>query len=146
MLLENPVLTAYAATSTVLALHTMSLAVSTALARVKARKVVNQEDSATVSKGADVVPVEPEAVLRTQRAHRNAIENIVPYFVVAGLYAMTGPSATAAWVYFGVYVATRILHSFFYLNAIQPWRTAMFAIGSLAVLGMAVHVLRAAMS
>ena len=145
MIMDNPVVTAYAATSTVLALHTMSLAVSTALARVKARKVVNQEDSSTVSKGADVVPVETEPVLRTQRAHRNAIENIVPYFVVAGLYTMTAPSATAAWIYFGFYVATRILHSFFYLNAMQPWRTVMFALGSLAILGMAVNVLRAAM-
>ncbi len=145
MIMENPVLTAYAATSTVLALHTMSLGVSTALARVKARKVVNHEDSAAVVKGADLVPVETEAVLRTQRAHRNAIENIVPYFVVASLYAVTAPSATAAWSYFGSFVATRILHSFFYLNAIQPWRTVMFALGSLTILGMAVHVLRAAM-
>ena len=145
MIMESPVLTAYATTSTVLALHTMSLAASTAVARIKARKVVNQEDSSTVSKGAEVVPVETEAVLRTQRAHRNAIENLVPYFVVASLYAITAPSATAAWIYFGFYVVTRILHSFFYLNAIQPWRTAMFALGSLAVLGMAVHVLRAAM-
>lgn len=145
MIMESPVLTAYAASSTVLVLHTMSLAASTALARVKAHKVVNKEDSTAVVKGADVVLVESESVLRTQRAHRNAIENIIPFFVVAGLYAITAPSATAAWIYFGFFVATRILHSFFYLNAIQPWRTVMFALGSLSILGMAVHVLRAAM-
>lgn len=144
MIMGNPALTAYAASATVLALHTLCLSFATAVLRVKAHKVVNREDSAAVVKGADVVPVEDEAVLRAQRAHRNAMENVVLFFVVGALYALTGPSATAAWIYYGVFVGTRILHSFFYLNAIQPWRTASFAIGSAAVVGMAVHVLRAA--
>lgn len=95
-------------------------------------------------KGAELVPVEDERVLRAQRAHRNALENVVLFFVVGALYALTSPSATAAWIYSGVFVGSRVLHSFFYLNAIQPWRTAAFGIGSAAIVGMAVHVLRAA--
>ena len=47
----------------------------------------------------------------------------------------------AGWWYFGVYFGARMLHTVFYLRAVQPWRTAAFAIGQLTQLGMMVQLL-----
>jgi glutathione S-transferase len=46
-------------------------------------------------------------------------------------------------LYFGVYFGARTLHTIFYLNAVQPWRTAAFFVGQLAQLGMMVQLLMA---
>jgi hypothetical protein len=42
---------------------------------------------------------------------------------------------------FGVYFLARTLHTAFYLNAVQPWRTAAFFVGQLAQLGVMVQLL-----
>ena len=60
------------------------------------------------------------------------------------LYAFSGPSKVGAQAYFFTFVGARILHSIFYLWGRQPFRTLCFAIGALATIGMAVHVLRVA--
>lgn len=69
---------------------------------------------------------------------------------VLALYALsaallvpaTAPSKTGALAYFGAFVAARLLHSFFYLFGRQPFRTLSFVVGVLAVVGMAIHVIR----
>lgn len=45
-------------------------------------------------------------------------------------------------MYFWTFTAARLLHSVFYLWGKQPFRTLAFAVGVLAIIGMAVHVLR----
>lgn len=130
----------YALTATLLALHLIALALWTGTVRVRRKQWINPEDAA-FNKGAQVA-VEDEAVLRAKRAHMNAIENALPFFVVGALYAATAPSKNAALAYFGTFAAARLLHSVVYLWGRQPFRTMMFAIGVLATLGMAVHVIR----
>ena len=102
---------------------------------------VNPED-ATLNKGA-LAEVEHPDVARVKRAHINALENAVPFFAVAPLYAATGGSLLGAKAYFLTFVAARLLHSLFYLWGRQPFRTLSFGIGILCVIGMGVHVLRA---
>ena len=80
---------------------------------------------------------------RIKRAHMNALENAVPFFVIALIYTQTDPGMTMVRVLFFTFVAVRILHALFYLNAKQPVRTMVFGIGALVNIIMAVQVIRA---
>jgi uncharacterized MAPEG superfamily protein len=75
------------------------------------------------------------------RAHRNAADNTVIFFVLCALYVLTGASARGAQIYFGVFTGARILHTIAYLNELQPWRSISYAIGLFATLGLVVQVL-----
>jgi uncharacterized MAPEG superfamily protein len=141
-LLDNPALRYYAIASTVLALHLIALALWTGTVRAKKKQFVNPED-AVLNKGENTSKDHAD-VERVKRAHSNAIENAIPFFVVGGLFAVNGASATGAMVYFGAFVAARLLHTLFYLWGRQPFRTICFVIGVLAVIGMGVQVLRTA--
>jgi microsomal prostaglandin-E synthase 1 len=134
----------YLIAAALLALQLLGLSFYTGLARTKAKKVLNPEDARTVIRGSEVVEVEAPEVARIHRAHRNALENAVPFFVIGLLYVLTQGSKLGALAYFGTFTLARLLHSLFYLGGVQPWRTATFAIGALATIGMAVHVLRVA--
>jgi len=56
------------------------------------------------------------------------------------LYVAAGLPATAFVIYCIVFMAARIAHTICYINSIQPWRTAAFAIGSLTTLALIVHL------
>lgn len=140
-LMTTPALGLYALASAVLALHLLVLAGWTGTVRALKKQYVNPED-AKLNKAEQTEADHPD-VARIRRAHQNAIENAVPFFVVGALYALSGVTRTAALIYFGVFVGARLLHSVFYLWGRQPWRTLMFGIGVLDVVGMAVHVIRA---
>jgi uncharacterized MAPEG superfamily protein len=130
----------YALACFALVLNMAGIANFTAIVRLRAKRVVNPEDAKAL-KG-EVADEEHPSVLRVQRAHRNAVENIPLFFVVGLLYALSGPSPTGAISYFAVYAGSRVLHSIFYIKGLQPFRTIAFVIGQLALLGMMVHVVR----
>jgi|ERR1700722_15203092 glutathione S-transferase len=136
----SPAFSAYAIASTVVALHLILLAFWTGAVRGRVNTYVAAED-AKAFKGEKAGTEHPD-VIRAQRAHINALESAVPFFVVGLLYAMTGATATGAAAYYYTFVGARVLHSIFYLRGMQPWRTIAFAVGVLAIVGMAVHVLR----
>jgi len=77
-----------------------------------------------------------EDVERARRAHRNDLENILPYFGVGLLYAFSNPSLGMARLYFIGFALARILHSVFYLLEMQPWRTVAWGIGHVLLLLM----------
>ena len=126
--------------SVLLALKMGAVAFVTSKARFDAKVVVNPED-VPVNPGSRPEHEEAAATLRAKRAHLNDVENIPVFMVLALLFTLTGSSATAGWVYFGVYFVARTLHTIFYLKAVQPWRTAAFALGQLTQLGMMVQLL-----
>lgn len=140
--LDNPALALFALTGSILVIHLLLLAFWTGTVRVRTKAWVNPED-AKLNKGAKVEVDHPD-VQRVKRAHQNALENVVPFFAVGLLFALTNPSLTAAKAYFFTFVAMRVLHSIFYLWGRQPFRTMTFAIGALAMIGMAVQVIMAA--
>jgi len=74
-----------------------------------------------------------ELVERVRRAHQNDVENIPVFLAVGLLFALSGGSPTVAWWVFVVFTASRLLHTVFYLAALQPWRSAIFAVGSVAL-------------
>ena len=89
------------------------------------------------------VAIYPEIVRdnieRVRRAHRNDLENVLPFFGVGLLYLLTRPSLGAARVYFIGFLVARVLHSVFYVASLQPHRTIAFAVGGLLMLGMVVQ-------
>src|SRR5689334_20089339 len=87
-LIDNVALRYYAIASTVLALHLLALALWTGTVRVMNKQWVNPED-AKLNKGENTAKDHP-AVERVKRAHTNALENALPFFVVAALYALSG--------------------------------------------------------
>ncbi len=139
---HEPVFGLYAACSSILIVTLYALGFWTARIRNARRAVVNAED-VKVNSGAVVVEVEHPDVQRIKRAHLNALENAVPFFVIGFLYTQTAPGLTFARALFLSFVAIRTLHALFYLNAKQPFRTASFAIGAVINLVMVAQVLRA---
>ena len=126
--------------SVLLVLKMGAVAFATSLSRSKSKVVLNPEDT-KVNPGSHAAIEEAPDTLRAKRAHQNDVENIPGFLVLALLFTLTGCSATAGWVYFGVYFGARTLHTIFYLNAVQPWRTASFFVGQLAQLGIMVQLL-----
>jgi len=141
--MDVPAFHPYALTSALLAAHLVLLAFWTGTVRVLRKQYVNAED-ARLNKAENTAEDHPD-VLRAKRAHMNALENAVPFFIVGALYVATGATKTGAQVYCFTFLAMRLLHTVFYLRGMQPFRTISFAVGALAVLGMAVHVIRASM-
>ena len=130
--------------SALLVLKMGGVAFATANARRKAQVVVNPEDVG-VNPGSHVEPADASSTMRYKRAHLNDVENIPAFMILALLFTLLGASATAGWAYFGVYFLARLLHTVFYVNAMQPWRTAAFAIGQLTLLGIIVQLLMKAL-
>jgi prostaglandin-E synthase 1 len=128
--LDNPALALFALTGSILAIHLLLIAFYTGAVRV-------------LNKG-EKVDVDHPDVQRVKRAHQNAIENFVPFLAVGLFFALTNPSITAAKAYFFTFLAMRVLHSIFYLWGRQPFRTMTFAVGALAMIGMGVQVIMAA--
>ena len=75
-------------------------------------------------------------VERYRRAHRNDLENILPFCVVGAIYAATQPSALGAWLCLPGFVASRVLHTIFYLRSATPHRTLAYGYGYLATVWM----------
>jgi uncharacterized MAPEG superfamily protein len=142
-LFENPAMRMYALAATVVALHLLALAFWTGTVRVSRKQYAVPEDAKFTNVA--LSDAEHPDVLRVQSAHRNAIENAIPFFAIGLLYALSGANRSGAQAYFGTFVAARVLHSLFYLWGRQPFRTIAFAVGALATIGMGAQVLRAAM-
>lgn len=125
--------------SVLLVLKMGAVAFITSNERRKSKVVVNPEDT-RVNPGSHTESEEAPATLRAKRAHLNDVENIPGFLILALLFTLTGASATAGWAYFGAYFAARTLHTIFYVKAVQPWRTAAFALGQLLQLGVMVQL------
>ena len=141
-LIAQPAFQLYALCSAFLILILYALGFDTAKVRADRKKVLNFED-VRINGGAVIVEIEHPDVQRVQRAHRNALENAVPFFAIGFLYTQTSPSMAMLQGLFGVFVAVRLLHAIFYLGARQPFRTISFAVGGLVNVIMAVQVIRA---
>jgi len=137
---ELPALRTYAVASSLVALNMLVLAGMTGAARGKTKSFNNPEDA----RGAPLNQEDPK-VSRLKRAHTNALESAIMFYPIALLYCFAAPSDFGARAYFFAYAVARILHSVFYLAEKQPWRTIMYAVGTLSIVGMMVHVIRVAL-
>jgi prostaglandin-E synthase 1 len=135
----TPAFWAYAVTCLVLSVNLLTLWVSSGAIRAKGGVAINPEDGARY--GAPVSELEPPAVARLLRAHRNAEATIYPFLLLGMVYVLAGGRAGVAVPIFTIFVAARIAHSIVYLRAEQPWRTIAFATSLLAIIALMAAVL-----
>ncbi len=131
----------FAAAFTVIKL--VLIAFATIAVRNKTESTTLPEDAEKF--GNELLEAEAAPVNRLQRVHRNALENELIFFAIGLVYVLSGASVRGAAIYFVVFVGARLLHSICFLLKLQPWRSAMFVLAALALIGMAVgSVLRVA--
>jgi len=137
-LLGDPVIRVLVVVYALLALKMSAVGVYTSTLRLRRKIFATPEDYAL--RGAPV-RTRDEDIERARRAHRNDLENVLPFFVVGFVYVLTRPSFTAAAIYFWGYLIARILHSIFYIRSMQPHRTIAFTAGGALTLAMLVTTL-----
>jgi uncharacterized MAPEG superfamily protein len=135
----TPAFLAYALTCVVLSLNLLALWVSSGAIRAKSGVAINPEDGARY--GAPVSELDPPAVARILRAHRNAEATIYPFLLLGMVYVLAGGRVGIAVPIFTVFIAARFAHSIVYLRAMQPWRTIAFAASLLAITALLAAVL-----
>jgi uncharacterized MAPEG superfamily protein len=128
----------YSLTAIVLALKMAAIAVVQGRARQSAGVFVNPEDAKAFK--ATEAPQEVAAVRRAARAWLNDLENIPIFLILAWIYVAAGLSAGRLAIYCAVFTVARILHTIFYINAVQPWRTIVFTIGAAAMVALIVDL------
>lgn len=74
------------------------------------------------------------------RAHRNDMENILPYLSVGLFYVMTDPSPLLATILFRVTTIARFVHTFVYTIYVipQPARALSYAVHIIITIYMAI--------
>ena len=128
----------YALMAIILSLKMTAIGFVQGRARASAKKFANPEDAKLF--GAELVAQEVPMVQRANNAWRNDLENIPMFLILALVYAIAGLSPTAFVIYCAVFTVGRILHTFFYLNAMQPWRTVAFTVGAFAMFALIIHL------
>jgi len=128
----------YALTAIVLTLKMSAVSVVQGRARVAAGIFVNPEDAKTFQ--ASQGPSDAPEVQRASRAWLNDLENIPIFLILCGIYVAAGLSTTAFAIYCLVFTVTRIAHTIFYLNSIQPMRTVAYTVGAAVALALMIHL------
>jgi glutathione S-transferase len=126
-LLTGPVMGIFVACTTVLVLKMLALQTWTSAIRVQKKVFASPEDYAF--QGETPKEARDADVERVRRAHRNDMENVLPFLVVGWLYALTGPSVIAAWILFGGFTLARVAHGLLYLRGLMPHRTIAYVVG-----------------
>jgi uncharacterized MAPEG superfamily protein len=140
-LLKDPTVAWFALCSIVLALKILLLGGATGLTRILRGNYMSPEDYATF--GAQPSGESDPLIERLRRAHQNDLENILPFFLIGGIYVLTGPSPTTAWWLLTTFTVFRVLHTVVYALGLQPWRTIFFEGANIPNLIMAVMALLA---
>ncbi|HEY4211928.1 MAG TPA: MAPEG family protein [Steroidobacteraceae bacterium] len=136
----NPAFLAYGITCVVLSLNLLMLWIFSGATRARSGVAINPEDGARY--GASVADLDPPAVARFLRAHRNAEATIYPFLLLGLVFVLAGGAARVAVPIFSLFVLARIAHSVVYLRALQPWRTIAFATSLLATVALTVALAR----
>ena len=128
-LLADPNVRLLALVDLLLVLKMVALGNYTSFLRLRRQVYATPEDYAL---RAATPPARTDAdIERVRRAHRNDLENILPFFLVGFFFALTRPPWLAAEILFIGFAVARVLHSVFYIRAMQPHRTIAFTAGSL---------------
>jgi glutathione S-transferase len=135
-----PLLRIYALTAIVLTFKMIAVSLAQGRGRVSTQIFTNPEDAQLF--GGKLEATEAAAVQRASSAWRNDLENIPIFLILAWIYVAAGVLSTGAFeIYCVVFVVARVLHTVFYLNAVQPWRTIAFTVGVAAMLALMIHLL-----
>ncbi|KAH8317450.1 hypothetical protein KR074_005079 [Drosophila pseudoananassae] len=149
--LDNRVFCCYLFWATVLVAKMLLMSLLTALQRfrykllalvpLKLRRKIFPNEEDLFFKNIEVQFDDPH-VERVRRAHRNDMENILPYFIMALIYISTNPNQDVACNLFRVASLARIVHTLVYAvyPVPQPSRILAFGIMLLITFYMAAVV------
>ncbi|NXA51332.1 MGST1 transferase, partial [Nothocercus julius] len=143
-LIENEIFRAYATYATIVLLKMMLMSALTGYFRMRRKAFVNPEDVpfGKTEAGKKYLRTDPD-VERVRRNHLNDLENIVPFFAIGLLYALSGPELSTALLHFRIFTGARILHTIAYLTPLpQPSRALTWAVGYVVTISMAYKVLK----
>jgi prostaglandin-E synthase 1 len=126
-LLAIPAMRLFAVVALLLVLKMVAVGSYTSLIRIRRGHYATAEDYTW--RGTPVRTGPDEDIERVRRAHQNDLENILPFFAVGFLYALTEPGPILARIYLWGFFAARVLHSIFYIRGMQPHRTIAFGVG-----------------
>jgi uncharacterized MAPEG superfamily protein len=143
---EQPAFAVYALTAAFVSVHMILLDSWGGATRARTKTAVNVEDTSTVAKGAQLVESDPPEVARVMRAHRNMVANGLPFLLLGLVWVLLGAERNTALALFATFAGARVVHTIAYLAGKQPFRTLSFVIGQLAVLGVVIQVVRAALA
>ncbi|XP_017155224.1 microsomal glutathione S-transferase 1 isoform X2 [Drosophila miranda] len=129
--LDNPVFCCYLFWATVLVVKMLLMSLLTAVQRFRFKIFPNQED--LFFKNTEVQFNDPH-VERVRRAHRNDMENILPYFIMALIYISTNPDATVSCNLFRVASLARIVHTLVYAVYPVPQPSRIIAFGCMLLI------------
>lgn len=134
----NPTLfVVFGITVILLSLKALFLGTATAATRGRLKSFLNSEDAEWLG-GVHANP-DPEAVARLGRAHRNDLENLLPFFICGLLYVLAGGQALAGYIYCGVFLVARVFHTFAYLGARPMLRRNAYTFAFLVIVILGVH-------
>lgn len=139
LLLSFPALRLYALCTILLVLKMHAVGIATGVARTRAKVTMNPEDAARYN--AQASDVDPPEVARALRAHRNDLENIPPFLLLALVGVLVGAAPLGLKITLIAFTAARVGHSIAYLRSMQPWRSITFGVGQLCVLALVVMIL-----
>ncbi|XP_030567917.1 microsomal glutathione S-transferase 1 [Drosophila novamexicana] len=141
---SNPVFCCYLFWSSLLILKMLLMSLLTARQRIKTKTFANPEDL-RVAKTSDVRFNDPN-VERVRRAHRNDLENVLPFLLMSLAYVACGPHPLTAKLLIRIGASARLLHTIVYavLPLPQPTRALSFFITFGIVCFEAIYVLIAA--
>ncbi|HEX8572288.1 MAG TPA: MAPEG family protein [Allosphingosinicella sp.] len=148
--LGDPVFATYAVAASVMILYASAVAWLMVWRMMRAKGGFRAPEDlrrTALNPAPDPAQLEPnERVERIRRIQLNNLENL-PFFLVAGfLVVLTGPKLWLARTLLYGYVASRLLHFAAYATARNhETRAALWTIGSLILIFMAVRVLLAAL-
>ncbi|XP_046802945.1 microsomal glutathione S-transferase 1-like [Lucilia cuprina] len=137
---DNEVFRSYVLWGTIMVTKMLLMGPLTALQRFKNKTFNNPED--LTSKDNKVKFDDPD-VERCRRAHRNDMENIVPYLALGFYYVITNPSADIAINVFRAVGIARIVHTLVYAVFVipQPARVLSYMVGLVATVYMAIRIM-----
>ena len=147
---ENPVFQTYAIAAALIILKLSLHSYFTVFRMIKSNGgMLNPEDLNKTVMNPDPSPgqIEPnDYVERTRRMHRNEMENGLPFLICGLLFVLTEPNLMLAKLLLYGYVIARVLHFGAYTAAMaHEVRAALFTLGSIATVVMALFVLVAAL-
>ena len=142
ILASNPAFQTYAFCAAILGLKMLLSAVYTGTRRSRHQGYVNAEDATAFGQpGAAAAESEAPEVAHALRIQRNDLENIPLFFAIGLIYVITGASHFGAVVYCWTFTIARIVHTYCYVNRVQPGRAVSYVVGAIATLLMILHVL-----
>uniref|UniRef100_A0A4X2LK69 Microsomal glutathione S-transferase 1 n=1 Tax=Vombatus ursinus TaxID=29139 RepID=A0A4X2LK69_VOMUR len=142
---DNEVFSAFTTYGTIALAKVMLMSVITSFFRITRKAFDNPEDVPNPHKEENIKKFlrKDDRVDRVLRAHRNDLENIVPFFCIGLLYSLSDPDLTTALWHFRIFVAARIYHTIAYLTPLpQPNRGLSWLIGYIVTFSMVYRLLK----